>query len=178
MPANGFMNAQAVIKYWNQKKATAVFFVPTQLYHAHLFKKAMIAAKRMCVVDNNTNNKWFRWLTLFTTSGTLLCCALPILLVSLGLGSVVASMNYNIPGMFWLAQHKYWTIALSACMLAFLAWMIWRPTQSCPTDPELARYCETSKKWNKRIFWLSVIIWSTGFFFSTLLLPLRNLLGV
>ena len=124
------------------------------------------------------DKSWLRWITLFTTSSTLLCCALPILLVSLGLGSVVASMNYNIPGMFWLAQHKYWTLVLSALMLSFLAWMIWRPNQSCPSDPELAQHCETSKMWNKRIFLVSVIIWSIGVFFSLILLPLRNLLGV
>jgi len=94
------------------------------------------------------------------------------------MGSVVASMNYNIPGLFWLAQHKYWILALSGLLLSFLAWMIWRPNQSCPSDPELAQYCETSKKWNKRIFWISVIVWSIGVFFSLILLPLRNLLGV
>ena len=155
-----------------------MFFVLMQLLLVPLYSKVMIVVRKRVLVDSSPNKAWFRWLTLFTTSGTLLCCALPILLVSLGLGSVVASINYNIPGMFWLAQHKYWTLGLSAVMLGFLAWMIWRPNQSCPTDPELARYCETSKKWNKRIFWLSIIIWSTGFFFSTLLLPLRNLLGV
>ncbi len=151
-----------------------MFSVLMQPCRARPFRQAIIVVKRRVVVDKS----WLRWLTLFTTSSTLLCCALPILLVSLGLGSVVASMNYNIPGLFWLAQHKYWTLGLSALMLGFLAWMIWRPNQSCPSDPELARYCESSKKWNKRIFWLSVIIWSIGFFFSTLLLPLRNLLGI
>ena len=124
MPANGFMNAQAVIKYWNQKKATAVFFVLMQLCLVHRFKKVMIAAKRMHVVDKASSKSWYRWLTLFTTSGTLLCCALPILLVSLGLGSVVASINYNVPGMFWLAQHKYWTLGLSAIMLGLFGDLI------------------------------------------------------
>lgn len=145
-----------------------------QPFHAHQYKRVIYSAATRLVVDKS----WLRWVTLFTTSSTLLCCALPILLVSLGLGSVVASMNYNIPGMFWLAQHKYWTLTISALMLSFLAWMIWRPNQSCPSDPELAQYCESSKKWNKRIFWVSVIAWSIGVFFSLILLPLRNLLGV
>jgi len=151
-----------------------VFIVLTDLLPVHQYKKEALAVLKVNVVDKS----WLRWLTLFTTSSALLCCALPILLVSLGLGSVVASMNYNIPGLFWLAQHKYWTLALSGLLLSFLAWMIWRPNQSCPSDPELAQYCETSKKWNKRIFWVSVIVWSIGVFFSLILLPLRNLLGV
>jgi len=115
-----------------------------------------------------------RWLTLFITSGTLLCCALPILLVSLGFGAVVASLNYNIPGLLFLAEHKFWTLSLSALLLIFLAWVIWRPNQHCPAEPELAEACQSAKRWNKRIFWLSVIIWGIGFFASVLLLPLRQ----
>ena len=117
-----------------------------------------------------------RWFTLFITSGTLLCCALPILLVSLGFGAVVASLNYNIPGLTFLGEHKYWTLTASALLLVLLAWVIWRPNQSCPVDPELAAQCQSAKRWNKRIFWLSVIIWSFGFFASVLLLPLRQFL--
>ncbi len=120
------------------------------------------------------DKSYLRWLTLFITSGTLLCCALPILLVSLGFGAVVASLSYNIPGLMFFAEHKIWALSLSALLLLFLAWVIWRPNQSCPTDPKLAVHCQTAKRWNQRIFWLSVTIWSIGFFFSVLLLPLRQ----
>jgi FtsH-binding integral membrane protein len=124
-------------------------------------------------------SKWsdkahLRWLTLFITGSTLLCCALPILLVSLGFGAVVASLNYNIPGLLFLAEHKQWTLILSALLLVGLAWVIWRPNQRCPADAELATYCQTAKCWNKRVFWLSAGIWCIGFFASVLLLPLRQ----
>lgn len=131
-------------------------------------------------MDNETlqTKPYLRWVTLFITSGTLLCCALPILLVSLGFGAVVASLNYNIPGLVFLAEHKLWTLSLSALLLLFLAWVIWRPNQACPTDPDLANHCQKAKRWNQRIFWLSVGIWAVGFFFSVLLLPLRQLLNL
>jgi len=125
-----------------------------------------------------SDKPYLKWLTLFITSGTLVCCALPVLLVSLGFGAVVASLNYNIPGLVFLSEHKYWTLTLSAILLMILAWVIWRPNQHCPTDPELASACQSAKRWNKRVFWLSVVIWCIGFFFSVLLLPLRNLLGI
>lgn len=121
---------------------------------------------------------YLRWITLFLTSGTLLCCALPIFLVTVGFGSVAAAMSYNIPGLTFLAEHKVWTLTISFLFLAFLAWFIWRPNQSCPSDPKLAAACAGSKKWNKRIFVLSVVIWGVGFFASMLLLPLRNLLNI
>lgn len=131
-------------------------------------------------MDNETlqTKPYLRWVTLFITSGTLLCCALPILLVSLGFGAVVASLNYNIPGLVFLGEHKLWTLSLSALLLLFLAWVIWRPNQACPTDPNLANHCQKAKRWNQRIFWLSVSIWAVGFFFSVLLLPLRQLLNL
>ena len=120
------------------------------------------------------DKSYLRWLVLLVSSGTLLCCALPILLVSLGFGAVVASLHYNIPELVFLGEHKLWTLSLSALLLLSLAWMIWRPNQSCPTDPELLTHCQTGKRWNQKIFWLSVTVWSVGFFFSVLLLPLRQ----
>ena len=120
---------------------------------------------------------YFKWLTLFISSSTLLCCALPILLISLGFGAVVASLNYNLPALVFLAEHKSWTLVLSATLLLFMARFIWRSQQVCPADPELANYCQMTKRWNKKIFWLSVVIWSIGFFSSVLLQPLRLLFG-
>ncbi len=118
-----------------------------------------------------------RWLTLFVTSGTLLCCAIPIVLVSLGFGAVVASIMYHVPGLVFLAEHKYWTLALSGLLLVALAWVIWRPNQHCPADAELAARCQSAQRWNRRVFFLSVVIWCIGFFFSVLLLPLSQWLG-
>tara|TARA_R110000744_G_scaffold328403_1_gene434046 strand:- start:902 stop:1327 length:426 start_codon:yes stop_codon:yes gene_type:complete len=129
--------------------------------------------------DNKIIEKpYLRWITLFIASGTLLCCALPILLVTLGFGAVVASLNYNIPGLILLAEHKIWTLTIAALILMVLAWVIWRPNQHCPSDPELSTICKKSKLWNKRIFWLSSMIWFIGFFTSYLLLPIRNFIDL
>jgi len=130
------------------------------------------------VVMKNTkwwNNAWISWMTLFVSTGTLLCCALPILFVSLGFGAAVASLYVNMPGLVFLAEHKFWILSLSALLLIILAWIIWRPNQHCPTDPELAHYCQQAKRWNQGLFSLSVAIWLIGLFFSVLLLPLRQL---
>ncbi|WP_019029992.1 hypothetical protein [Colwellia piezophila] len=123
-------------------------------------------------------NPYFKWITLFVASGTLLCCALPILLVTLGFGAVVASLNYNIPGLLFLAEHKLWTLTIAAVILIVLAWIIWRPNQYCPVESDLAALCKKSKRLNKRIFWLSLMIWFIGLFTSYFLLPIRNLLNL
>ena len=49
------------------------------------------------------------YFSLFTSVGTLLCCALPSLLVLFGLGASVASMLSFLPWLVTLSRHKQWT---------------------------------------------------------------------
>ncbi|NOX08580.1 MAG: hypothetical protein GXP22_03675 [Gammaproteobacteria bacterium] len=113
------------------------------------------------------------WLTLFTSSGTLICCALPIILVTLGLGTTVAALTSTFPFLITLSQHKIWVFIFSGLMLSLAGWLLYRPARHCPSDPELGRLCQTTHTWNQRIFWVSVSIWSIGFFAAYLALPLR-----
>jgi len=113
------------------------------------------------------------WFTLFTTTGTLVCCALPIIFVTLGLGATVAAMTSAFPILITLSKYKVWVFTFSALMLAFSGWLMYRPGRHCPTDPLLAQKCTTALKWNKRIYWVSVGIWGVGFMAAYLLLPIR-----
>lgn len=116
--------------------------------------------------------------TLFASSGTLICCALPIILVTFGMGATVAALTSSFPFLVVLSQHKIWVFIVSGVMLLMSVMIIYRPNQSCPIDPVQAKICQTSKKWNKRIYWLSVIIWCIGFFAAFIALPVRMALGI
>lgn len=109
--------------------------------------------------------KW-GWIILFTSTGTLLCCALPIILVSLGMGAVVAAMATNIPFLITLSLYKTWFFAGSAFLLLFGGWLLYRPGRACPTDPEIAALCNRTHAWNCWLFWISIGIWCIGFFFA------------
>ncbi len=113
------------------------------------------------------------WLALFSTSATLLCCALPILLVSLGMGASVASLVSNMPWLITLSEHKIWLFSVSALLLLFSFISLFRPNRSCPSDAKLGHLCQKSQVWNRRILWLSLIIWGIGFFAAFLALPLQ-----
>jgi len=117
------------------------------------------------------------WITLFASGGTLVCCALPIILVTLGMGATVAALTSTFPVLITLSQHKVWVFAGSAVMLALAAWIMYRPGHSCPVDPELGRQCDRTQVWNRRIYWTSVTVWGVGFFAAFLALPLRIWLG-
>lgn len=118
------------------------------------------------------------WLTLFASTGTLICCALPILLVTLGLGAAVASLTASFPILITLSQHKAWIFAGSGALLVLDGWLMYRPGRACPTDPKLAALCERLQKWNRRVYWSALAVWGVGFFAAYLLLPIRIWLDV
>lgn len=115
-------------------------------------------------------------LALFTSSGTLICCALPIVLVTLGLGSAVVALTGALPWLITLSLHKTWVFAVSAAMLVVGGWLLYRSGRSCPVDPELARWCQRLDRWNQRFYWASVALWAVGYITSYLLLPLTRLI--
>ena len=113
------------------------------------------------------------WLTLFAASGTLICCALPIVLVALGVGATVAALTSSFPVLITISQHKAWVFAGSGALLLLSGLLIYRSGRACPTDPKLGHLCDQTQVWNRRIYWISVMIWSVGFFAAYLTLPLR-----
>ncbi len=113
------------------------------------------------------------WVTLFASTGTLVCCALPIILVTLGLGATVAALTNAFPLLIKISEYKLWVFAGAGILLVLSAWFMYRPNRACPSDPELARICAQTLKWNRRILWTSATVWGIGFFAAYLALPLR-----
>jgi len=129
-------------------------------------------------IDRHDPTAGATWLTLFASTGTLVCCALPIIFVSLGFGATVAALTSSFPFLITLSLHKTWVFAFSGVMLVLSGWLMYRPGRTCPSDEALARRCQRAQVWNRRIYWSSVIIWSIGFFAAFVALPLRIWLGV
>ena len=115
-------------------------------------------------------HKW-GWLILFASTTTLVCCALPIILVTVGLGAVSAALFSNFPFLADLARQKIWFFSGSFILLALAAWALYRPGRSCPTDPVLAQKCAAADRWNKRLVSGSASIWVLGFAAAYLALP-------
>ncbi len=128
--------------------------------------------------SSGLNEKGVTLFTLFTTTGTLICCALPIIFVTLGMGAAVAAMTSTLPFLITLSHYKIWVFLFSGLMLLISGWLMFRPGRACPVDPELARTCSTAHKWNKRIYFTSVVIWGIGFAAAYLFLPIRIWLDI
>ncbi len=109
---------------------------------------------------------------LFTSISTILCCALPIILVTLGMGAVFASLTASFPFITWLAERSLYLFAIAEILLLIGGYFIFIKPQSCPADKKLAEMCNKTKKFNKIIWWLSVIILAISFFFKYILILL------
>jgi len=112
-------------------------------------------------------HKYLTTLSLFTSFSTLLCCALPALLVTLGMGAALIGLVQNVPELIWFSAHKIYFFAFSGILLAFTGAMQWKNRNApCPIDAEKARACMRLRKTSKWIYLVSLGIYSIGFFFA------------
>lgn len=117
-------------------------------------------------------NKFLRsavsWLGLFSSFGTLICCALPSTLVLLGFGATLASFLGNFPQLIWLSENKEIVFGLSFFMLGLsYVGQKFAATKACPIDKK--DDCESAKSWSKPIFWFSFVINVIGAFYAFIL---------
>ena len=118
----------------------------------------------------DNRSQWLIFFSLFTSAGTLICCALPALFVSLGMGAVLAGLVSDVPQLIWMSHHKGLTFGTAAIMLMISGIMVWRSRYlPCPTEPDLRRACMRGRKITMAIYGLSLILFLTGTTFAFVL---------
>lgn len=106
-------------------------------------------------------------LALFASVSTLLCCALPALLVTIGAGAVMAGLASNVPGYVWLTAHKVELFVLAGLLLAGAVWARWATRNApCPIDPKQARACTRMRRAGGVILWFAIGAYMIGGFFA------------
>jgi hypothetical protein len=109
-------------------------------------------------------------LTILSSFSTLVCCALPAALVSIGAGAVLASVVTVAPQLVWISEHKIPLFAFAGLMLALSGVSAYRNRSApCPADPVQARSCVRLRHWSARIFYVSAALYVIGFCFAFLL---------
>lgn len=116
------------------------------------------------------------YFSLFSSFSTLICCALPSILVLLGLGTTVASLLTAAPWLVSMSRHKIWTFSIAGTLIAASFVMTYviaprlRQGEVCEADDPTT--CGRVSKVSRVILWGSAIIWSGGFFVAYLLGPI------
>lgn len=115
----------------------------------------------------NKDSVLYPFLSLFSSLGTLVCCTLPAIFVSLGAGATLASLVTTFPQLVWLSAHKAEVFTLAAVFLLLGGYMQYKAKfLPCPVDPEKAKTCTRLRKFNLWLYILSVIIFLIGSFFA------------
>jgi hypothetical protein len=114
-----------------------------------------------------SKDKFVALLSLFTSASTLVCCALPALLVTLGAGAALAGLVSTFPQLVWFSEQKVWVFSIAAALLALGGWMQWQARNApCPVNPGAARTCMRLRRNGRIIYFISLALYLTGFFFA------------
>jgi hypothetical protein len=109
-------------------------------------------------------------LTILSSFSTLVCCALPAALVSIGAGAALASVVTAVPQLVWLSEHKLPLFAFAGLMLVLSGVSTYRNRSApCPADPAQAKSCMRLRRWTAWIFYVSAAIYCIGFLFAFVL---------
>lgn len=105
--------------------------------------------------------------TLFASSSTLVCCAIPALLVSLGAGAALASLVAVFPQIVWVSENKELVFLISTVLMVIGGIVQWRNRFApCPIDPKLRQACLRTRKVSLTIYLISLVLLMTGGWFA------------
>jgi len=106
-------------------------------------------------------------LSLFTSFGTLICCALPALFVSLGAGAVLAGLVSNYPQLAILSKYKIYIFSAAGFLIIISGLLLYKArNMPCPADAKKAKACKRLRKFSVIIYIFSATIFIIGFFFA------------
>jgi hypothetical protein len=113
------------------------------------------------------NKAWISYFALFSSFGTLICCALPATFVALGAGASLAALLGNFPQLIWLSENKEILFGASAVMIALGYLNMWLTRNApCPLDPKLAKACKSGKKKALIMMIVSTVVFLIGSAFA------------
>jgi hypothetical protein len=107
------------------------------------------------------------WLSLLASGGTLVCCALPALLVALGAGAALSSLVATVPQIVWVSENKEAVFGTAVVLMALGGWVQWRNRNApCPIDPQLRDACLRTRRFSARLWWFSLLLLGVGGWFA------------
>ena len=123
-----------------------------------------------------TRSAMLSYFSLFTSLSTLLCCALPSLLVLFGLGASVASILAFTPWLVTLSRHKAWTFSVSGTLIGVsfinLYYFVPRLKGGGVCDVDDGSACRVASRVSKVLLWVSAGIYAVGFLVAYALGPI------
>ena len=109
------------------------------------------------VKTNNTKSyNLISLLSVASTSGTLICCVIPAILVTLGLGSVLVSILGSFPFLITISQNKNIVFAVAGSILTLNGFILWKQKKDLATNCD--GICSIKRKFSAPLFIISVAL--------------------
>ena len=104
-------------------------------------------------------DKTANFFSLFASTSTLICCALPAIFVAIGAGATFASLITSFPFLITLSKYKLYITLFALIMIAIAGYSNYKTYyMPCPADPELGRMCLQTRKRSRIMYYISVTI--------------------
>lgn len=113
-------------------------------------------------------------LTLFTSVGTLLCCALPALVAAVAGGAAVVSLVSAFPWLAAVSERKCWIFLIAGALIIFSGILHFRPKGTLACAISGGKGCATASAFGKAAFWLSFVIYVIGVFMAYGIVPMME----
>lgn len=135
------------------------------------------ASQGRSVNDQSLKQKAASFLALFTSTGTLICCALPAAIAGVAGGAAVASFVSTFPWLVPLSQHKGWIFVIAGLMILLSGFLVLRPKGKVACSITGGQGCDVAGRFTKVMFWTSAAIYGIGAFFAYALAPVMSAFG-
>ena len=104
---------------------------------------------------------------LLSSSSTLLCCAIPAILVSMGAGAVFANIISVFHALTVISRFKVEITIMTFIILVAVGVLHSKTAKMpCPADPSLGRACLKSRKRSRIVYYLSCSVFGTASIFT------------
>ena len=120
--------------------------------------------------------EFVNFLSVFTSTGTLLCCALPAALAAVAGGAAVGTLITTFPWLITVSHYKGWIFIVAGSLIVFSGFLTLRPQGKLACSLTGGKGCEVAGRYTRSMFWSAVGIYGIGVFFSYAIVPILRLL--
>ena len=112
------------------------------------------------------------FLSLFISTGTLLCCALPAAVSILAGGAAITALTSSFPWLIPLSRNKDWIFLAAGIMIVLNGILLFRSKKNVSCETSGGNVCAVSGRFTKVTFWISAVIILVGAFFAYGIVPI------
>jgi len=115
--------------------------------------------------------------SLFGSTATLLCCALPATLSIIAGGAAVGSLISVFPWLIPLSRYHSWIFLIAGILLLVNGIFVLSPKGKVACSITGGKGCEIAGGFSKWMFWFSIVLYGIGVFFAYAYVPIAKFMN-